>query len=94
MLVVGPYIRDLTCHLTDTSLPVGKRLKEPLKNPTPLSFLKVVLVPSPAKPSRIVLPLPQFVVRSYLEDNSHSLHGLKIKLTHFLQEKKKKIRFF
>lgn len=83
-------MHDLMCHLTDTPLPAGKRLKEPLENTTPLSFLEAVSVPSPGKPPSIVLS--QFIVRSYLEDDLHSLHGLKPKLTHFLKKKKKIIK--
>lgn len=79
-------MHDLTCHLTDTPLPAGKRVKESLENPTPLSFLKAVLVPPPGKPPSIVLS--QFIVMSYLEDDLRSLHGFKTKLTHFQKKKK------
>ena len=80
-------MRALTCHLTDTHLPAGKRLKEPSENPTLLSFLKAAWVPPPPdKPPSVILP--QFIAGSYLGD-LHSLHGLKTKLTHFLKEKTK-----
>lgn len=51
-----PAMCDLMCHLTDTPLLAGKRLKEPLENPTPLSFPKAVFM----------LPLANLPVLYYL----------------------------